>query len=82
MAIKINTCDVIGFAVSEFTAQDGNPVRGYNVFFQYDLKNGRGKGAGKLYLGEKAFAREGIEVGSCIQVAYNSSYKKYELVIS
>lgn len=82
MAIRINTCDVIGYAPSEFTAQDGRTVSGYNVFFQYDLRNGRGKGAGKLYLGQSAFARECIEVGSAIQVAYNSGSKKYELVLS
>lgn len=82
MAIRINVCDVIGFAPVEFAAQDGRNVNGYNVFFQYDLRNGRGKGAGKLYLGQAAFNREGIEVGSAIQVAYNSGSKKYELVLS
>lgn len=82
MAIRINVCDVIGFTPSEFTAQNGRTVSGYNVFFQYDLRNGRGKGAGKLYLGQTAFNREGIDVGSAIQVAYNSGTKKYELVLS
>lgn len=64
---------VIGFRKSEFKGDDGNVVKGMNIFVTYPSEKGEGEECERLYLTEKRLAEIGYTpaVGDEVKPEYN-----------
>lgn len=65
---------VIGFVKADFKGQDGNLVKGYNLFLTYNLpENGQGVGCERVYITDDKLARCGYQpnVGDEVDLMYN-----------
>lgn len=64
---------VIGFRKSEFTGNDGETVKGMNIFVTYPSEKGEGEECERFYLTEKRLAEIGYKpaLGDEIKPEYN-----------
>lgn len=64
---------VIGFRKSEFKGDDGNMVKGMNIFVTFPSEKGEGEECERIYLTEKRLAEIGYKptVGDEIKPEYN-----------
>lgn len=64
---------VIGFRKSEFKGDDGNMVKGMNIFVTFPSEKGEGEECERTYLTEKRLAEIGYKptVGDEIKPEYN-----------
>lgn len=74
---------VMGFIRADFKGQDGNLVRGYNVFLSYELgEDGEGAGCERIYMTDDKLTRCGyqLKVGDTVDLLYNR-YRKVAAII-
>lgn len=64
---------VIGFRKSDFMGNDGEMVKGMNIFVTYPSEKGEGEECERLYLTEKRLAEIGYKpaVGDEVKPEYN-----------
>lgn len=67
--------EVIGIERLDYQNKQGNNVRGYRIYFTFDLDEkavgNRGKACDSVFLGDDAFSNAGIDVGSPAMPIYN-----------
>ena len=73
---------VIGTKASSFKGQDGQTIRGINIYVTYPLTNGEGEACERLYMTDTKLEQSGYKpkVGDNITVAYNR-YGKPALIV-
>ncbi len=64
--------EVVGFKKVDFTADNGNQIKGYNVFYTAEGQpNVKGLEAGKIFLSEEKAKRFDIQTDCSYELFYN-----------
>lgn len=74
---------IIGLKASSFKGQDGQVIRGANIYVTYPLTNGgEGEACERLYMTDSKLAQSGYtpKVGDSVMVTYNR-YGKPALIV-
>lgn len=62
---------LIGVSELDFTTQDGNRIKGMNMYISYPDENVKGERAEKIFVKEGIAVPEGVKLGSQIDVSFN-----------
>lgn len=73
---------LIGMRRVNFKGQDGNPVDGWNLFFQYSDRNITGYGTEKIFISAAKFNEVTFmpEIGADCQLLYNKYGKVADII--
>lgn len=77
---------IVGYRKSDFTAKDGNQVKGFNVFLETPITSGgEGVQTEKIYLSEGKLAKMGVDLneifGKEVTLAYNRWGKVEQILV-
>ena len=71
--------ELIGYRRSDFQAQDGTKVTGYNVFIATDIDPRRGAGVSveRYYLSDAKIKRHGLDLASLLGKNVKAYYNRF-----